>query len=162
MKIPSLINLATALAIATASGSVAASCNVRPGLASDTPQTIVGWAVRNSSAVFTGQVTAIEYIPAEDQQVKGRKMQVVKLATGTWWKGTPSEQITLHTNIPRDADGTDYIVSTEYRYEVGRSYLIYATSAGGHLYADGCTRTRELGPATSDIAELEALKAQAN
>ena len=162
MKIPSLINLATALAIATASGSVAASCNVRPGLASDTPQTIVGLAVHHSSAVFTGQVTAIEYIPAQDQQVKGRKMQVVKLATGAWWKGTPSKQITLHTNIPRDADGTDYIVSTEYRYEVGRSYLIYATSAGGHLYADGCTRTRKLAAATGDITELDALKAQVN
>ena len=89
-------------------------------------------------------------------------MQVVKLATGTWWKGTPSEQITLHTRIPRDADGTDYIVSGEFQYEVGRSYLIYATSAGGHLYANGCTRTQKLGAATGDITELDALKAGEN
>lgn len=162
MKIPSLINLVTALAIVTANGSAAASCNVRPGLSSASPQTVVGWAVRNSSAVFTGQVTAIEYIPAQDQRVKGQQVQVVKLATGAWWKGTPSEQITLHIHIPRDADGTDYIVSTEYQYEVGQHYLIYATTANGNLYADGCTRTQELGAATRDVAELDALKAGEN
>ncbi|MDR7048531.1 hypothetical protein J2X54_000979 [Duganella sp. 3397] len=162
MKIPSLINLATALTIVTASGAAAAACNVRPGFASANHKTVVGSAMHDSSAVFTAQVTAIEYVPADAQQANGRKFQTVKLSTGTWWKGTPSEQVTLHTMIPRDADGTDYIVSTEYQYEVGKSYLIYATTAGNRLYASGCTRTRKLGAASADIAELDALKSEAN
>lgn len=162
MKIPSLINLATALTIVTASGATSAACNVRPGFAGDSQKTAVRSAMHDSSAVFTAQVTAIEYVPADAQQPNGRKFQTVKLTTGAWWKGTPSDQVTLHTMIPRDADGTDYIVSHEYRYEVGKNYLIYATTTGNHLYASGCTRTRELGTASGDIAELDALKSEAN
>lgn len=160
--IPSVFKLAIVFAMATGCGEAAAACIAMPGPGQSIPLTsVVNLALGGSSAVFTGKVTAIEYVPAPDEGAGDLDAQVVRVAAHSWWKGAESEEVTLHTANHRNAAGDTSTEAHEYRYEVGKSYLIYAGAFRGALYANVCTRTKAIEDAADDIAMLDALKAEA-
>ena len=153
---------AAALAIAAACGTATAACNAMPGADKLEVERLVRLAWQVSAAVFSGQVTAIEYVPAGDAANKALEVQVVRVATGSWWRGMTAEEVTLHTNNYRNADGTRSREAHEFDYEVGKNYLIYAAIERGQLHASKCSRTRPLAAATADIAVLDELQSAAN
>lgn len=155
-----VFKLVLALAIGAGCGDVAAACSVRPGEQLADIKTQVASAVRGSTAVFTGEVTAIDYLRAQPEAGEDRETQVVRVAAQAWWKGDSSPTITLHTHNHRHADGALSVEAHGYRYEVGSTYLIYAQLQDDGLHASSCTRTRKINDAAGDIAMLDALKAE--
>lgn len=147
-------------AMLTAYGSAVAACSVAPGSQADDIDTGVKRAFRESAAVFTGKVSAIDYVRARPAAGDGRQAQVVRVAAQSWWKGAAGPMVAIHTRNHRHVDGMVSVEAHEYRYEVGQTYLIYAQAEDDGLHADGCTRTKRVGEAAGDIAVLDALKAK--
>lgn len=159
--IPFVFKAAVGFSLATVCGLAAAACIGMPDRGDAASlESVVEFAVDRSTAVFNGTVTAIEYIPARDQVESGLETQVVRVAVNSWWKGDQSPQVTLHTANFRNAAGDIGFEAHEYPYEVGKSYLIYASGSDGYLFANICTRTKAIGKATGDILVLDALKAE--
>ena len=165
MKNPSpitLITLAATLAFIAACGTATAACSVQPGAERFSVKQQVQSAMASSAAVFTGRVTAIDYLPAARDEYKDAQVQMVRVATTAWWKGVPAEVVTLHTNNYRLAKDLASREAHEFDYEAGKSYLIYASTEHGQWHASRCTRTASLADAAADIAALDALKSAAN
>lgn len=154
----SLSRLAMALVMINAYGHVAAAC-IEMTTSGESLAAVVKHAVAGSAAVFTGTVTAIEYIPATAGTERQREIQVIRMNTSAWWKGATQRDVTLYTKNYREADGTMTRESHEYRYEAGKTYLVFAQTSGKNLYADRCTRTSAIEDASGDITMLDALKA---
>ena len=159
--IPFVFKAAVGFSLATVCGLAAAACIAMPGSGEAASlKSVVEFAVDRSKAVFNGTVTAIEYIPALDNEESGLENQVVRVAVNAWWKGDESPEVTLQTANYRDAAGAMGFEAHEYPYEVGKSYLIYASGSDGNLFANICTRTKTIGKATDEILVLDALKAE--
>ena len=156
-----IFKAAAGFSLVAACGLAAARCIAMPdsGEAASL-KSVVEFAVDRSAAVFNGTVTAIEYIPARDHAESGLENQVVRVAVNSWWKGDESPEVTLHTASYRDAAGAMGFEAHEYPYEVGKTYLIYASGSDGYLFANVCTRTKAIGKATGEILVLDALKAE--
>jgi len=100
----------------------------------------VNRAKKDSSAVFSGKVLEVIKKP-ENFQV------VVKLRVENLWKGNLSKEVTVLT-------GSDSALCG-YQFEVGQSYLIYASGADvNNLQTNICTRTANLSAAKADIKIL--------
>lgn len=155
----SFLKFALIHAIQTNCGGAMAACNVVPGLELAEIETGVKFALRASTAVFTGKVLAIDYVRAQASEGEERETQVIRVAAQSWWKGASSPMVTLITNHHRRADGVS-VEAHEYPYEVDKAYLIYAQLDDDGLHANGCTRTKSLGAAAADIALLDAIEAE--
>ena len=92
-----------------------------------------------SAAVFSGRVLGIEVLEAE---------KLVLFERYDCWKGANDTIIEVLT--PRDG------ALCGYGFQSGVEYLVYATAEGsiGSLYTYLCTRTRPLGAAAADLAQL--------
>lgn len=157
-----LATITVALALATAANGASAMCigNAPVHDAEDPVKASVKFAVGRSTAVFVGEVIALDYVPAVDERGHPAEMLVVRMLAGPWWKGDESREVALHTLTHRYPNGTASTESHEYQYEKGRTYLVYAYASRGGLHANGCSRTRPIEEAASDIAALDALKAE--
>ena len=141
------------LTFALLAGEVSASCLPT---ATTSEKIAIRAAIDVSAAVFSGAVTAIEYVkpdgPAVDWSVK-----LIKVEPDVWWKGPRNKEVTLRTANVRLSDGRIIEGSEDYSFEVGKKYLIYAVENPYGLYSNRCTRTKMLDAATSDVAALDAL-----
>lgn len=158
--VSSVFKLLLVHAILTGSGQAVAACAVVPGRELADVETDVKFALRASTAVFSGKVIAIDYVRAQAVDGEHREAQVVRVAAQSWWKGASSPTVTLGTENRRRADGVLSVEAHAYRYEVGKNYLIYAQLEDGRLHANGCTRTKSISAAAGDIAVLDALTAK--
>jgi hypothetical protein len=100
-------------------------------------------ALKNSSAVFSGKVTAVA--------AAGEYEKAVTIEITASWKGVETaKEVVVYT--PNN-DG-----ECGYRFEKGKSYLIYATllrrGEEKALSTHICTRTKALEKAVEDIKEL--------
>lgn len=94
-------------------------------------------AYRDSSAVFSGEVTEIV---RRDDYVR------VKVRVEKSWKGRAARTVTIRTGF-NDGD-------CGYQFAKGKKYLIYTFNS---LQTNLCTRTAELG-SSEDIKLLDKLK----
>jgi hypothetical protein len=83
-------------------------------------------AKKQSQAVFVGEVIQIIQKP-ESYGVS------VKFRVGNVWKGKLSKEVTIFTGLGGGDCG--------YRFEVGESYLVYASGSNEHLSTNICQRT---------------------
>jgi hypothetical protein len=127
----------------------------------DPRKAAVRHALGRSAAVFVGTVTAMEYVPVRTELFGGNEAQmlVIKLSPSAWWKGAQSQQVTLHTHTYLLPGGGNSLEAHEFQYEKGKTYLVFANTYGGALYANICTRTKLIDAAAEDIVSLDALKA---
>jgi len=164
-----LSKVTLAVSLITGCGQTLASCI---GFASNPGQTDpikaeLRWLTATSMAVFTGTVTAMEYVtpldyvPAQRRFPEKEKVMVVRIATDLWWKGAESREVTLYTNTWMFTDGRSHFTgSNPNSYELGKKYLVYADGARDVLQADGCTRIKRIEAAAGDIELLNELKAE--
>jgi hypothetical protein len=151
-----------AIALVMACGQATASCigfAPTPG-ENDPLRAEIKWEVSLSAAVFTGTVTAMEYIPVRREFVGERQMLAITLAADVWWKGEESREVRLDTDTYKLDGGYTTSGAEEFHYEVGRKYLVYAYKSRDGLQANSCTRTKPIESAASDIEVLDALKAE--
>lgn len=107
---------------------MACSC-MAPGSASE--------ELSKSSAVFSGTVTGIQSI--------GNSKQIT-LNIDRSWKGDVASSTKVSTGM--DSAGCGF------EFEVGSSYLVYATQSEGELYTGLCSRTALLSSASADVLAL--------
>jgi hypothetical protein len=99
----------------------------------------VTWFQKNAKAIFTGKVTEVTQIPQSRIGVK------IKIRVERYWKSPVPVEIII-TN-----EGT----SCDYFFEVGKSYLIYASYANGSkINTNLCSGNKELQNAAGDIKLL--------
>jgi hypothetical protein len=100
----------------------------------------VSRAKKDSNAIFSGKVIKVTPNPEKHEVV-------VKFRAEKSWKGNVSRQMTISTGENSALCG--------YNFEVGKSYLIYASGADAKtLQTNLCTRTAELRAAKSDLKLL--------
>jgi hypothetical protein len=116
-----------------------------------------------SSIVFSGKVTASEYIPiienSEGVKIRAEAL-IFKFAVDERWKGDIGDEIIFPTSTRRYSDGSgsggsNCVYSS---FEVGKKYLIYAVGSKDNLTAHVCGRTKLIENAEKDIEELNWLK----
>ena len=112
---------------------------------------------KRATAVFTGEVIAIEYQPHDGTQVESQR---VRIKTQKWWKGDKSDEVLVYTGWARKPDGINWQtfgVMYAYNFAIGESYLIYAFNSRfqNRLRTDRCKRTNTLFNAGFDLKELE-------
>ena len=159
--IRTLSKAALAMALAGTSVQAQAACN-RPSFGSDAVDPVkamVKWGLGRSADVFVGTVTAMDYVPANSDFGPG-EMLVIRMAAGRRWKGGGGAEVTLLTENFAYADGGSSTESHEYRYELGKTYLVYAHTYREGLHANTCTLTKPIDAAADDIAALDALNAE--
>lgn len=156
----SLHKLAFAFLLAAAGNPALAMClgfSPQPG-ETDPLKATVKWARALSSAVFTGTVTAMDYVPAHDRFAGKGERLVVRMAPDRWWKGDASREVTLLTSEFRTPDGLRSMEAHDYHFELGRMYLVYAHGDGDAMATSICARTKPIDAAAADIDKLDALK----
>lgn len=116
------------LALFLADSALACSCAPPPP-----PQE----ALKQSAAVFTGTVLAVTD-SGTNRQVRLRVERV--------WKGTKCGEVTIVTALDEAACGSSF--------QVGTSYLVYATRQQGKLSTSLCSRTQPASGASEDLAAL--------
>lgn len=128
----------------------------QPGLEC-APLPSVRVSVKQSTAVFTGEVVSEEYRDVNTDsagQPKPAQALVVKLKVTRWWKGDAREEVYLYTSVRKYPDGSSSVMAEDFQFRKGESYLVYAFSRDGHLVTSGCSRTRKLAEAEEDLREL--------
>lgn len=112
-------------------------------------------AIADSDAVFSGEVVDLEKAPPDTEMVEGTMLTVmgggdrkakVSLRVSEVWKGPNQETVQFTTPV---ADG----ISCAHPFEEGREYLVYA-DGGQYLEVDGCSETKPLSRAGTDLALL--------
>jgi hypothetical protein len=99
----------------------------------------------NATAVFEGQVTAVEPEPGSDGSGMGKTL--VTLSLVRTWKGVENEEVVK----VRTADST---AACGIDFEKAKSYLVYARQGEGGLEVNSCGRTRDMAGAAEDLAVL--------
>lgn len=82
-------------------------------------------AFNNSTAIFSGEVASVT--PKSEYEV------AVKIKVGKSWKGAFFKEVTITTAKDSAMCG--------YGFEVGKTYLIYASGADDNLMTTNCSRT---------------------
>ncbi len=100
-------------------------------------------ALSDSSAVFSGEVVAVEKGTAT---ASGPGNDTVTLRASEVWKGT--DQGTLQVSTPSQG------IACGFHFEEGQEYLVYAYGGQQRLEVDICTETKPLSKAGADLAVL--------
>ncbi len=99
-------------------------------------------ALEASTAVFSGKVLDVEDI--------GVFQRAVTIEVASAWKGVKGKTVTVQT--------AKHGATCGFGFEKGKSYLVYANETkqgeAKALSTNLCTRTRALGDAKEDLAEL--------
>jgi hypothetical protein len=113
--------------------------------------------LKKATAVFSGKVVAQEYRPAissDKDQPPGSEILIVKVVVERYWKGDVGEEVGLYTSVIKLPGGLLQSYAEDYRFEVGKAYLIYAFGPQDQLRTDVCKRTARIELAKEDLQEL--------
>jgi hypothetical protein len=123
---------------AAAGTSLACSCVATR----ESVKTQVSNAYKDSTAIFSGKVTAIE-------QTADGNTYVVKFAVKDTWKGAGGTEITVRTETQSSMCG--------YRFALGREYVVYAYQSTNTLGVNNCSRTA-IADSNGDVTYLAKLR----
>jgi hypothetical protein len=101
-----------------------------------------------ATAVFAGEVLGIEAPGPVNGVISSADPVKITFQVQTVWKGPVQTVLTLTT--PRDD------ASCGYRFEIGRSYLVYAFGHESDLETHLCTRNAPFAEAAGDLSALGA------
>ncbi|MBZ5568000.1 MAG: carboxypeptidase regulatory-like domain-containing protein [Acidobacteriia bacterium] len=106
----------------------------------------------HTDVVFIGEVTAIETttvpmdVMAKSYQVPQKEVHFRVVRS---YRGNVGAEATVHTGLGGGDCG--------YKFELGHSYLVYASQRDGDIRTGICSRTAEAEKAADDIAWLDSL-----
>lgn len=126
-------------------------------------------AFKASDAIFAGTYIGSEYRSGikdefmemrrrDGEKVNGYKVLVLKFEVKTWWKGAGTREVIIVTGNTRTPDGMESVSDCEVGFETGKTYLVYASTSDGDLYAGACSRTARLSSARGDVVKLNAIR----
>lgn len=104
------------------------------------PKSVKG-ALKQSAAVFSGEVLQIE---------SGGNYLEVRLRVERSWKGVSTEEVAVLTDSTVESP----------HYRVGDKYLVFAGIRDGKLFTGTCSRTKKLEYAQEDLQQLEEDKSR--
>lgn len=133
------------LLLLTISVSAAVDCREHNNVADE---------LKRANAVFAGEVIAKEYRDIETGEDAGAQVLIVKFKVDRWWKGDHSKEVYLYTSITKFPDGSSRHNTEDFRFDKGKSYLVYALKFADKLMTNGCTRTKMLSEAEEELREL--------
>ncbi|HSO74807.1 MAG TPA: hypothetical protein VLU47_08215 [Blastocatellia bacterium] len=110
-----------------------------------------------ATSVFSAKVVAEEYRlvePATPGLPQGSEVLVVRLSVARWWKGDIGEEAEMYTMVAKLPDGSSQMYAEDYRFEIGKEYLIYAFGPPERLRTSVCTRTVRIEKAEADLRKL--------
>jgi len=109
-----------------------------------------------SEAVFTGQVTNIEYPQPKNNMIGSADKIKVSLNVIQSWKGPNAKNVVIQTNLNGASCG--------YQFEKNSEYLVYAGNIKGNLEVSFCSRTSLLSAAQAkeDISSFSNPTAKAS
>jgi hypothetical protein len=135
-----LLSLVGVVALLLLAGVEGFACTCALPFPNPPLQKQVRTALNESRAVFSGKVLEV----TEDPQTF---YVTVRLRVERVWKGSPREDVRIFTGRGGGDCG--------YRFEVGRSYLVYAYKwREGELGTNICQRTAKLSEASGDLRVL--------
>lgn len=106
-------------------------------------------ALEAADAVVAGRVIGMTLVPRSSEDLASsftvEDVAVAFAVSGTW-KGEPVERLTVYTAFTCCICG--------YPFELGKTYLVYATRQGNRLTTSMCSRTVPLEVAADDLAAL--------
>jgi viroplasmin and RNaseH domain-containing protein len=117
-----------------------------------------------SSLVFSGKVVEAKWIPITEENASGSRIKAevltLKFAVDNWWKGKNKKEVIWQTSSIRypDLNSGETGSNCEFSFDLGRKYLVYASSIKGRLVASVCGGTTQIENAENDIKELQKLK----
>ncbi len=117
-----------------------------------------------SSLVFSGKVVEAKWIPIMEEKASGNSIKAevltLKFAVDNWWKGKTKNQVIWRTSSIRYPDLGEGTTGSncEFGFNLGRKYLVYASSIKGKLVASVCGGTTRIENADNHIQELQKLK----
>ena len=117
-----------------------------------------------SSLVFSGKVVEAKWIPITEENASGSRIKAevltLKFAVDNWWKGKTKNQIIWRTSNIRYPDSSLGMIGSncEFSFDLGRKYLVCASSINGRLVASVCGGTTRIENADKHIQELQKLK----
>ena len=107
-----------------------------------------------ATAVFSGKVVGRDYVIENTPSGEIAQRVVVKIAVERVWKGDINANVTVHTWEYLLPNGYMRIFGENFKFDDDTEYLVYAFGKPDHLWADQCSRTRELTKAADDLKEL--------
>jgi hypothetical protein len=117
-----------------------------------------------SLLVFSGKVAEAKWIPITEKNASGKRIKAevltLKFTVDNWWKGKTKNQVIWRTSTIRYPDLNLGMSGSncEFSFDLGRKYLVYASSIKGKLVAFVCGGTTRIENAHNDIQELQKLK----
>lgn len=132
--------------------NVASSLAEACGDSNDTLSHKLDSAVKNADAVFIGKVERFDFL----KNVPNEFLESLRATTPnlTWetktavfrvdryWKGIDEAEISIVTDVTRNSDGTASNSSDDYKFEEGKTYLVFAWKFKGFLKTSDCSFTR--------------------
>lgn len=123
--------------------------------------------VRDSAAVFYGEVIGFDYIPDDSVQERAGKLsglgraekRVVRLLPHRWWKGEQGREVRVTIGGIRYANGMSEVSSGDYPMELGKKYLVFAHLDQGNLSTNACSGNRTEAEAAEQMDMLDRLRA---
>jgi len=123
--------------------------------------------VRDSAAVFYGEVIGFDYIPDDSVQEGTGKLsglgkaerRVVRLLPHRWWKGEQGREVRVAIGGTRYANGMSEVSSEDYPMDLGKKYLVFARADQGKLSTSACSGNRTEAEAAELMDLLDQLRA---
>ena len=107
-----------------------------------------------ATAVFSGRVVGHDHVVENTPSGESAQRLVANIAVVRVWKGNINPNVTVHTWEYLLHNGYLRIFGENFKFDDDTEYLVYAFGKSDHLWADQCSRTRELSKAFDDLKEL--------
>jgi hypothetical protein len=108
-------------------------------------RTAVATSLREDDAVFSGEVIETDGL-------------TVKFKVKKTWKGEVKDKVSMATGAVKFEDGLLLSSMCDYKFELGRKYLVFANASEGKLKASKCSWTGILGERKRFTNELDRVK----
>jgi hypothetical protein len=111
-----------------------------------------GKEFKNADAVFIGKVERFDFIKGVPNEFLEKRREIIPGLT--WktkatvfsvdrnWKGIDDAEISIVSDETRNSDGTQSSSDSDYPFEEGKTYLVFAWKFKGYLKSSECSFTR--------------------
>lgn len=145
MKQVVIVSLTLMAVLLSGKGVAACSCLRPPIDTEENLRTAVATSVGEADAVFSGEVIEMDGL-------------TVKFKVKKAWKGDVKDKVSMATGALKSEDGFLLSSMCDYKFELGRKYLVFANASEGKLKASKCSWTGVLGERKRFANELDRVE----
>jgi len=145
MKQVVIVSLTFMAILLSTNGAVACSCLRPPINTEENLKTAVATSLREDDAIFSGEVIGTDGL-------------TIKFKVEKTWKGDVKDEVSIGTGAVKSEDGFLLSSMCDYKFELGKKYLIFAKVSKGKLKTSKCSWTGILGESERFTNELDRIK----